>query len=42
LPQQAPRQRRSWWAKHGYPVALGLMSSVCGYLYYRFRKAGWL
>jgi len=28
--------------KYGYPVALGLMSSVCGYLYYRFRKAGWL
>lgn len=28
--------------KYGYPVALGLMGSVCGYLYFRFRKARWL
>lgn len=28
--------------KYGYPVALGLMASVCGYLYFRFRKARWL
>jgi len=28
--------------KYGYPVALTIMVSVCGYLYYRFRKSGWL
>jgi magnesium transporter len=28
--------------KYGYPVALALMASVCGYLYRRFRKARWL
>lgn len=28
--------------KYGYPVALVLMASVCGYLYARFRKARWL
>jgi magnesium transporter len=27
---------------YGYPVALGSMISVCAYLYYRFRKSGWL
>jgi len=27
---------------YGYPAALGLMSGVCGYLYYRFKKAKWL
>lgn len=26
----------------GYPLALGIVGSVCGYLYYRFKKAGWL
>lgn len=26
----------------GYPGALLLMASVCGYLYYRFKRAGWL
>ena len=26
----------------GYPAALVIMCSVCGYLYYRFRKTGWL
>lgn len=26
----------------GYPLAIGLMASVDGYLIYRFRKAGWL
>lgn len=29
------------WA-YGYPAALLLIISVCGYLYYRFRRAGWL
>lgn len=28
--------------KYGYPVALGIIVAVCGYLYYRFRRAGWL
>lgn len=26
----------------GYPAALGLITSVCGLLWWRFRKAGWL
>ncbi len=28
--------------QYGYPAALFIMLSVCGYLYRRFRKAGWL
>jgi magnesium transporter len=28
--------------KYGYPAALGIVAAVCGYLYYRFRKSGWL
>ena len=28
--------------RFGYPVALAAMATVCGYLYYRFRKSGWL
>jgi magnesium transporter len=28
--------------QYGYPVAIALMVSVCGYLYYRFRRSGWL
>jgi len=28
--------------KYGYPVSLGIVSLVCGYLYYRFKKSGWL
>ncbi|MCD6026340.1 MAG: corA [Solimicrobium sp.] len=28
--------------KYGYPMALGIVSVVCGYLYYRFKKSGWL
>ncbi len=28
--------------KFGYPVAIGIMVSVCGYLYYRFKRSGWL
>ena len=27
---------------YGYPVALGLIATLCGYLYWRFRKAGWV
>jgi magnesium transporter len=28
--------------KYGYPTAILIMGSVCSYLYYRFRKSGWL
>lgn len=28
--------------RYGYAMALGLIVSICGYLYYRFRKAGWV
>jgi magnesium transporter len=28
--------------KYGYPVALTLIILVCGILYRRFKKAGWL
>ncbi len=28
--------------EYGYLLALGLMTSVCGYLYFRFKKACWL
>lgn len=28
--------------RYGYPAALGLIVAVCGYLYWRFRKAGWV
>jgi magnesium transporter len=26
----------------GYPTAMALMAATCGFLYYRFRRAGWL
>ncbi|EJL74538.1 magnesium and cobalt transport protein CorA [Variovorax sp. Varisp85] len=28
--------------RYGYAVALGLIAGTCGYLYYRFKRAGWL
>lgn len=28
--------------RYGYPLALLTVSAVCAYLYYRFRKSGWL
>ncbi|RYF62846.1 MAG: magnesium and cobalt transport protein CorA, partial [Comamonadaceae bacterium] len=28
--------------RYGYVMALGLIASACGFLYWRFRKAGWL
>ncbi|MGJ7488894.1 magnesium/cobalt transporter CorA [Variovorax sp. ZT4R33] len=28
--------------RYGYAMAMGLIACVCGYLYYRFRKAGWV
>ncbi len=27
---------------YGYPMAVGVMVGVCGYLYYLFRRSGWL
>jgi len=27
---------------YGYPAALAIIAVTCGYLYYRFRRAGWL
>ena len=33
-----PELDQAW----GYPAAVTIMVSVCGYLYYRFRKSGWL
>lgn len=27
---------------YGYPASIALVTGVCGYLYYRFRKSGWL
>jgi magnesium transporter len=26
----------------GYPLAIGIMLTIDAYLFYRFRKAGWL
>jgi magnesium transporter len=28
-----------WW---GYPTVLGFMASVCGFMYYQFKKSKWL
>ena len=28
--------------RYGYAMALGLIVTICGYLYYRFRRAGWV
>src|SRR3546814_6772039 len=28
--------------KYGYPVALCLMAGVCGFMFWRFKKSGWL
>lgn len=28
--------------KYGYPMALGIVAAACGYMYYRFKKSGWL
>lgn len=28
--------------KYGYPVALGVVTVICLYLHYRFKKSGWL
>ena len=26
----------------GYPVTMAVMLGACGYLYYRFKRSGWL
>ncbi len=36
--EHMPELKLAW----GYPVALGLITSVCGLLWWRFRRAGWL
>jgi magnesium transporter len=28
--------------KYGYPIAVSAMFAVCGYLYWRFKRSGWL
>ena len=28
--------------RYGYVAALAAIGAACGFLYYRFRKAGWL
>ncbi len=28
--------------KYGYPASIALVAGVCGYLYHRFKKSGWL
>jgi magnesium transporter len=28
--------------RYGYAAALGVIGALCGYLYYRFRRAGWV
>jgi magnesium transporter len=28
--------------KYGYLLAMGTVASICGFLYYQFRKSGWL
>lgn len=28
--------------EYGYPLALSLIAATCGFLYYRFKRAGWL
>jgi magnesium transporter len=33
-----PELKSRW----GYPLAISFMFGLCGYLYYRFRKSGWL
>jgi magnesium transporter len=28
--------------KFGYPAAIVVVGTICSYLYYRFKKSGWL
>ena len=36
--QHMPELKWTW----GYPVSLAVIAAVCGVMYWRFRKAGWL
>ncbi len=36
--QHMPELQQPW----GYPAALGLISTTCGLMYWRFRRVGWL
>ncbi len=36
--EHMPELKWTW----GYPTALGVIGAVCGLMYWRFRKAGWL
>ena len=36
--EHMPELKWAW----GYPFALGVIAAVCGVMYWRFRKAGWL
>jgi magnesium transporter len=36
--ENMPELKWAW----GYPATLLLMAVVCGYLFYRFRRAGWI
>jgi magnesium transporter len=36
----APMPELQW--PYGYPAALGLIAASDGYLFWRFRRAGWL
>ena len=36
--QHMPELQKPW----GYPAALGLISTTCGLMYWRFRRVGWL
>jgi len=27
---------------YGYPTVMAFMIGLCGYMFYRFRRAGWL
>jgi magnesium transporter len=28
--------------QYGYPISIGVVAIVCGYLHHRFKKSGWL
>ncbi|NDB06839.1 MAG: magnesium transporter, partial [Acidimicrobiia bacterium] len=28
--------------RYGYPLVVGSLVTFCGFLYYKFKKAGWL
>lgn len=30
----------SW--TYGYPICVGVIGALCGYIYWRFKRSGWL